>query len=261
MFKIIVCIKQVPGTNKVTLDAETKALKREGTESIINPYDMYALEEAIRIREAHKGTVTVLTMGPPQAEDALREALSLGVDDAILLSDRAFAGSDTLATSYALAKAIAKIGKFDIIICGKQTMDGDTGQVGPELAEMMDVPCITYVTKIDRLTTKRIEATRLVEEGYEKVGTCLPVVLTAVKELNTPRLPALKAMIKADTAKIPVWTAADIGADTSKLGLDGSPTKVIKVFVPQREIETRRISGKPREQATELVGILKDYNI
>lgn len=256
---IIVCIKQVPATNEVTIDPKTKALKREGTESIINPYDMYAIEEALDTRERYGGCVSVLTMGPPQAETALREALEIGIDKAVLLSDRAFAGSDTLATSYALAMAIIKLGPVDVIFCGKQTMDGDTGQVGPGIAEMLGIPCLTYVSKIRRLSKKRIEVTRLIEEGYENAAADLPVVITAIKELNQPRLPALKAMLKAKDAEILKWTAADIGADSARLGLAGSPTKVVKVFIPKRDKKSHIIEGKPEQQAGELIPILKSY--
>lgn len=259
--KMIVCIKQVPASNEVTIDPMTKALKREGAESMINPYDMHALEEALRTRERFGGSITVITMGPPQAETALREALGYGVDDAILLSDMAFAGADTLATSYALAMAINKLGRFDIVFCGKQTMDGDTGQVGPGLAEMLGIPCLTNVSAVNKLSRRSIKATRLIEEGYEKASTGLPVLITAIKELNHPRLPSLKAMLRAKSAEIPVWSAVDIKAETSRLGLAGSPTTVIKVFIPKRAIEARRIEGKPELQATELAGILSSYYI
>ena len=189
---IVVCLKQVPGTTEVKIDPKTNSLIRQGIPNIINPFDTYALEEAVRLKEKHGGKVTVLTMGPPQADAALREAVSLGADDTILLSDRAFATADTWATSNTLAGAIKKIGQFDIIICGRQTVDGDTGQVGPEMAEMLGVPFIAYVSKIEEIKDKYIRVTRAVEDGHEVIEAALPAVITVAKEINIPRLPSLR---------------------------------------------------------------------
>ncbi|MDH4233253.1 MAG: electron transfer flavoprotein subunit beta/FixA family protein, partial [Nitrospirota bacterium] len=181
--RIIVCIKQVPDTAEVKINPETGTLIREGVPSIINPFDMHAIEAGLQIKEKVEGKVTVLTMGPPQAETALRDAISMGADDALLLSDRAFAGSDTWATSYTLSKAIEKLGA-DIIICGKQAIDGDTAQVGPEVAEFLNIPHISYIKKIEDVTQGSIRVQRMMDEGHDIVESTLPVLLTVVKELN-----------------------------------------------------------------------------
>lgn len=258
---IIVCLKQVPSAGDVRIDPETKTLMREGVESVINPFDTYALEEGVRLKEKYGGTVTALSMGPPQAEKALREAVSLGADAAILISDRAFAGSDTLATSYALAKAIQHHGPFDLIICGKQAIDGDTAQVGPGIAVHLSVPQITYVRKIEEISETQIRAERMTEEGYDVVEAQLPAVITVVKEINEPRIASLKGKMAAKKAEIPTWTAADIGADTTRLGLDGSPTLVVEVFSPPAREGGKTLTGEPDEMATELVKELKELQV
>ena len=198
---IVVCIKQVPDTAEVRINPETNTLIRDGVPTIINPYDMHAIEAGLQIKEMTKGKVTVITMGPPQAESALREAISMGADDAMLLSDRAFAGADTWATAFTISKAIAKIGA-DIIICGKQAIDGDTAQVGPEMAEFLDIPHIAYVRKIEDIKPDSIKVQRMMDEGYDIVESSLPVLLTVVKELNQPRLPSLKGKMAAKKAEI-----------------------------------------------------------
>ena len=223
---IIVCIKQVPNTTDVKIDPTTNTLIRDGVESVINPFDAYAIEEAVRLKERFGGKVTVITMGPPQAESALREAISLGCDEAVLVSDRKFAGSDTWATSYTLSAAIRKIGAFDVIICGKQASDGDTAQVGPGIAAHLGLPQITYVRKIEEMDEKRIVAERLLEHGYEVIEAPLPCVLTVVKELNEPRLPSLKGKLAAKKAVIAQWKAADLGCEARLTGLDGSPIRL-----------------------------------
>lgn len=254
----VVCIKQVPDTNDVKIDPNTNTLMRDGVASIINPFDMYAIEEAIRLKTKHGGKVTALTMGPPQAEAALRESISMGVDDAILVSDRAFAGSDTYATSYTLAMALRKIGDATLVICGKQASDGDTAQVGPGMATHLDMAQITYVRKIEELDDNHIVAERLLESGYEVIESELPCMLTVVKEINEPRLPSLKGKMAARKAQITTWTAADINADPEMLGLDGSPTKVVKIFTPERHADGEMLEGEPNEVVEQLVGKLKD---
>jgi electron transfer flavoprotein beta subunit len=249
---IVVCIKQVPGTTEIKIDPKTNTLVREGVKSIVNPFDTYALEEGVRLKERYGGKVTVITMGPPQAEEALRETISLGADEAILLSDRAFAGSDTWATSYVLSKAVAKIANYDIVICGRQTLDGDTGQVGPELSEMLKVPFISYVSKVEEIKDKYIRVQRMIEEGHEEIETILPAVITVVKEINVPRLPSLRGSMKAKTAKIPVWNAAEIGVETDKAGIPGSPTRVVKIFFPKREHKSEMLQGTVEEQVAKL---------
>jgi len=254
----VVCIKQVPDTTNVRIDPKTNTLMREGVASIVNPFDVYAIEEGIRLKEKHGGKVTVITMGPPQADAALREAISMGADAGILISDRAFAGSDTWATSYTLSMAIRKLGDATLIICGKQASDGDTAQVGPGIATHLDLPQITYVRKVEQLEANRIVAERLLETGYEVIESALPCLLTVVKEINLPRLPSLKGKMAAKKAQIPVWTAKDLGADPLQIGLDGSPTKVVKIFTPPVRGGGEMIGGEPEQAVARLVELLKD---
>lgn len=234
---IIVCIKQVPGVTDVKINPDTNTLIREGVSSIINPFDMYAIEEGLRIKEKLGGKVKVVSLGPPQAINALKEAVGMGADEAISLSDRAFAGSDSWATAYALALAIKKMGDFNIILCGKQAIDGDTGQVGPGIASQLGVTQLIYVFKIIKLEPESgtITVERLLEEGREIVEAKLPVLLTVVKDINHPRGATLYHLRRAAKLRIPVWTATDLPeADLSKLGLKGSPTQVIKISSPPK---------------------------
>jgi len=254
---IIVCIKQVPDTAEVRINPETNTLVRDGVASIINPYDLHAIEAGLQIREKMGGRVTAITMGPPQAETALRDAISIGVDDAVLLTDRAFAGADTWATSYTLSKAIEKLGA-DIVICGKQAIDGDTAQVGPEIAEFLNVPHITYVSKIKDIREGSLRVERLMDEGYDVVESSLPVLLTVVRELNTPRLPSLKGKMAAKKAEIKKWALSDIGADADKVGLKGSPTQVRNIFAPEARKDRRMLEGTPEEQVDSLIVELRD---
>jgi len=255
---IIVSIKQVPDTTDVRINPETNTLVREGVKSIINPFDMYAIEEAVRLKERFGGKAIVITMGPPQAEAALREAISMGIDEAILISDRAFAGSDTWATSYTLACAIKKIRDFDLIICGKQATDGDTAQVGPGIAAHLGLPQVTYVKKIEEAKEKSMRVERLMEEGFEIIETPLPALLTVVKEINEPRIPSLKGMMRSKSAKITVWTAADIGADPCSIGLKGSPTQVVKIFTPPAKEGGQILKGDTEEIAAKIASLLKE---
>ena len=264
--KVIVCIKQVPDTTNVRINPETNTLVREGVASIINPFDVYALEEGIRIREKHGGTVTVLTMGPPQATDALREAISLGADEAVLVSDRAFAGADTLATAFTLAAAIRKLaaiavgtvpaGQVDIILMGRQAIDGDTGQVGPGVAENLAIPHFTDIRKIEEIGGGRIVVERLLEEGYARLATSLPVVLTVVKEINEPRLPSLKGKLAAKKKEILILKAAELEADPERFGLVGSPTQVMKIFTPPKPSGGKKFTGEPAETVGALLAEL-----
>lgn len=254
---IVVCIKQVPDTAEVRINPETNTLIREGVPGIINPYDMHALEAGLRIREITGGKVTVLTMGPPQAESSLREAVSMGADDAVLLTDRAFAGSDTWATAYVLSKAVRKIGA-DIIICGKQAIDGDTAQVGPEMAEFLDIPHISYIRMIEEVHIGRIRVQRLMDDGYDIVESSLPVLLTVVRELNQPRLPSLKGKMAAKKAEIRRWGFPDIGAEPEKIGIHGSPTLVKKIFTPAARKDKRLLHGSVEEQVDALVRELRE---
>ncbi|RKY41945.1 MAG: electron transfer flavoprotein subunit beta [Candidatus Makaraimicrobium thalassicum] len=257
--RILVLIKQVPDTTDVKIDPETNTLKREGVESIINPFDMYAIEEAIRVRETlGQGEVVVISMGPPQTEEALREAISMGCDRAVLISDRKFAGSDTWATSYTLSQAIRKIGDYKIIFCGKQASDGDTAQVGPGVSMHLDIPQVTYVKKIEKIDTAGATVERMTEEGYDIIEVPIPAVLTVVKEINEPRLPSLKGKMRAQKAGIQVWTADDVACDENKIGLDGSPTRVVKIFTPPPREGGRVLEGEPEQTSRELAELIKD---
>ncbi|MFH0839216.1 MAG: electron transfer flavoprotein subunit beta/FixA family protein [Candidatus Omnitrophota bacterium] len=256
--KIIVCIKQVPDTTDVKIDPKTNTLVREGVESIINPFDMYAIEEGLRIREKIGGSVTVVSMGPPQAEEALKEAISFGADEAYLISDRAFAGSDTLATSYTLSCAIKKINPFDLILCGKQAIDGDTAQVGPGIAVWLDIPQITFVKRIEEIKEGYIKAERMVEEGYEVIESQLPCLITVVKEINEPRLPSLKGKLRAKKYIVKKLTTNDLSSDPDKIGLKGSPTQVIKIFTPPVRTGGITLHGLTTEIVEKLAALLKD---
>jgi electron transfer flavoprotein beta subunit len=253
---IVVCIKQVPDTAEVKINTETGTLIREGVPSIINPFDMHAIEAGLQIKEKVGGKVSVLTMGPPQAETALREALAMGADEAVLLSDRAFAGSDTWATSFTLSKAISKM-SADVIICGKQAIDGDTAQVGPETAEFMNIPHISYVRKIEEVSGNSIKVQRMMDEGYDVVESSFPVLVTVVRELNEPRLPSLKGKMAAKKAEIKKWSSSDIMADESDLGLKGSPTQVKNIFTPEARSGRKILEGTPEDQVEALLQELR----
>ena len=258
---IIVLIKQVPDTTDVKIDPKTNTLKREGVASVINPFDMYAIEEAVRVKEQFGGKVTVISMGPPQAEQALRESISLGCDNAILLSDRKFAGSDTWATSYVLSQAIKKVGEYDIIFCGKQASDGDTAQVGPGVSTHLDIAQVTYVKKIEKIEDNKAIVERMTEEGFDIIEVLLPSVLTVVKEINEPRLPSLKGKMRSKKAEIQVWNALDIECDESKIGLDGSPTRVVKIFSPPAREKGCIFEGEPEEVVEKIVDVVKNIII
>jgi electron transfer flavoprotein beta subunit len=233
--KIAVCVKQVPDTTDVKINPETNTLVREGVASIMNPFDEYAVEEALLLKEKHGGEVHVITMGPPQAVDVLKQALAMGVDKAYLVSDRAFAGADTLATAYTLALTIRSLGDMDLVICGKQAIDGDTAQVGPGIATRLGMPQLTYICRVKSVdpAAKRIVVERLLEHGRETVESALPALLTVVKDINKPRPVSLMGIRKASRAEIPVLTAGAVGADENRIGLKGSPTWVTKVFSPE----------------------------
>ena len=253
---IIVCIKQVPGTNEVRMNKETNTIIREGVEAIINPFDTYAIEEGLRLKERFGGKVTAISMGIPAVAELLKETIALGVDDTVLLSDRAFAGADSLATAYALSMGVKKVSEYDLIICGKQATDGDTAQVGPSLAEKLGIPHTTYVRKIEEIGDGYIRCQRMTDDGYEVIELALPAVITVVKEIAEPRLPSIKGMMRAKKAVVTVWTADDIGADKELCGLKGSPTQVITTFVPVHDVKSEMIEGQPDEQAKRLADTL-----
>lgn len=255
--KIAVCIKQVPAAGDAKIDPETKRIIREGGKAVVNPFDLYAIEEAVRIKERTGGEVIALSMGPEKAKAALTEALSMGVDRAVLLSDRAFGGSDTWATSYALAKAIEKIGGVDLILCGKQAVDGDTAQVGAGIAAKLDIMQAANVWRIEEIGADTVTVKRINERGWDVVRLAYPALLTVVKDINIPRIPKLRDARAARRAEIPVWKPEDIGADPGKIGLKSSPTQVVKTAPPAaRRAETLKIDGSSEEAANVFVSEL-----
>lgn len=230
---IVIPIKQVPETSNVKMDEETGTMIREGVESIINPLDLYAIEVGIKLKEEHGGRVIVISMGPQSAEKALREAIAMGCDDGILITGKEFKGSDTWATSFVLSNAIRKVGSYDLVLAGERATDGDTGQVGPGIASFLGIPLATYTSKIVEIAGSSIIVERLVEDGYETLKMPLPCLLTVVKEISYPRLPTLRGKQKAKKVEIPVWSADDMQLDKSKIGLDGSPTRVVRISHPK----------------------------
>lgn len=259
MLHIAVCIKQVPDSREIRIDPKTNTLIRAGVPSIVNFYDMHGLEEALRIKDEIGAKVTVITMGPPPAEKGLKECIARGADEAILVTDRGFAGADTLATSYVVASTIQKAeelwGPVDIVFCGKQTLDGDTGQVGPGVACRLDFDQLTYVSKVEKVdpVARKVTVHRLLEDGIEVVETAMPVLITALKELNKVRRASMPGMIRAANYKPTVWTTADFpDMDRSKIGLKGSPTIVSKTWVPGlRSITADIIAGDTPEVVAE----------
>jgi electron transfer flavoprotein beta subunit len=254
--KIAVCIKQVPETTDVKINPATNTLVREGVASIPNPFDEFALEEALLTREKHGGEVHVLTMGPPQAVEVLKNALAVGADKVYLLCDREFAGADTLATAYTLAKAIERIGGVDLVICGKQAIDGDTAQVGPGIATRLGFPQVTYVSKVKEIdpANKKIVVERMLEGGKELVQSSLPCLITVLKDINDPRIPSLAGIKKASKAQIPTVTAKDLPVDPDRIGLKGSPTWVWEIFTPEARGGGEMLSG----ELTDVVPLLVD---
>lgn len=260
--KIIVCVKQVPDTNEIKINPETGTLIRDGVPSILNPDDANALEQALQVKDLYPDTtVSVITMGPPQAKDMLQECIAMGADEAILLSDRALGGSDTWATSNALSAGIKKIGVFDIIFAGRQAIDGDTAQVGPQIAEKLGVSQVTYVKEFEMLQDG-ILVKRALEDGYELLKVKTPCVLTAIKELNTPRYMSVRGILKAGKQEIKVWNASDIGVDLTTVGLKASPTNVFKSFTPKPKGAGVTVEGDtPKEKAASLMDSLREKHI
>ena len=254
--RIAVCVKQVPETKSVKMDPETRTVIRQGVQAIINPLDLYAIEAALVLKERHNAQVTAVSMGPPQAVSALKEAVAMGVDEAILVSDRAFAGSDTWATSYILARAIQQLGEFDLILCGERATDGDTGQVGPEMAAALDLPVITYVNHINKLQSGDLKVSRLVESGTEKLSMQLPGVLTVVKEIGEPRLPTFRGKLKAKALELPSFDLDTLKLDKSLIGLKGSPTRVVKIFRPKIVRDCEFVKAETEVQAVEAVNAM-----
>ncbi|MBN2154640.1 MAG: electron transfer flavoprotein subunit beta/FixA family protein [Candidatus Lokiarchaeota archaeon] len=252
----IVLIKQVPDATDVKTDPETGRLIRDGAVTI-NPFDMFAIEQAIQLKEQYGGKVIVLTMGPPNAKYSLEFCLAMGADDAILLTDRAFAGADTIATSYTLAKAIEKVPEFDIIFCGIKTTDGDTGQIGADVAEFLNLPNIYYVNKIHEIAENSIIVEKQFEDRMQVVQSELPVVISMIKGANTPRFPTLEGKMEAFRKPVTTYTATDVQADPKQIGAEGSPTKVLRVFPPPKR-EKGRILPESDDNIAELVQFLKE---
>ncbi|MFX0070237.1 MAG: electron transfer flavoprotein subunit beta/FixA family protein [Candidatus Hermodarchaeota archaeon] len=266
--KIFVCIKQVPGISEVKIDPKTNTLVREGIPSIMNPHDKHAVELALTLKEQNGGEVIALSMGPPQAESVLREALSMGADEACLLTDRAFAGADTLATSHTLALGVKKILSESkekenyVVICGVQAIDGDTAQVGPEMAEELGIPQITYVLKFELKGNKVIVERAFRPEETVVIETKLPVLISVLKEINHPRYPSMDGIVDAYSKKeVKFLTADDLSAKKENIGLTGSMTEVWKIFVPERKGEHRILEGSIDKQTGDLCELLKEDNI
>lgn len=258
--QIIVCVKQVPDfsrVDRVPLDPRTGAIVRAGVPAFLNPFDRHAVEEALRLREAHGGIVTAVTMGPPQARTALQDTLIMGADRAVLLSDAAFAGADTLATSYVLAQAIRRLGPFDLVICGRETLDSGTGHVAPSLAEWLDLPQITYVRKLE-IRGGLLWAQRTVEDGYQEIQGPVPMVISVTKETNEPRPLRLRAVAAAAEKEIAVWGLADLGLERELVGLAGSPTQVPRVFPPEPRPGAEIIDGSPPAAVDALIARLRE---
>ena len=260
---IITLIKQVPDTTEIKIDPKTGNLIREGIESIINPDDRHAIEMAVALKEKHGGKTVAVSMGPPQTIDAISEAIGMGIDEGMLLTDRNFGGADTWATSFTLGKAIEKINKYDLIICGRQAIDGDTAQIGPQVAEFLGLPQLTYVMDIEELDDKRIIVRRALVNGYERIESPLPALITVVGELNRPRYPRVDLLINAckEKARITHWNAADLGVSVQEIGLPGSLTRVMKTFSPKMKREGEMLAGDKTEVVSQLVDRLVNNHL
>ncbi|NLK65207.1 MAG: electron transfer flavoprotein subunit beta/FixA family protein [Tissierellia bacterium] len=254
--KIIVCVKQVPGTNEVKIDPLTNTIIRENVPAIINPFDTYAIEEAVRIKERSGAFIYGISMGIPAAQEMLKEAISLGIDKGILMTDRKFAGADTLATAYALSKGIEKIGEYDLIICGRQATDGDTAQVGPSLARTLNIAYATDISRIIEINNNKMHCLKITDDGYEEILIKLPALITVVKEINMPRLPSIKSMKTAKKSIIEIVDFQYVEAEENRTGLKGSPTQVRKTFVPVHKVNNILIEGTVEEKADKLSEIL-----
>ena len=255
---IIVCIKQVPSSNEVRLNPVTNTIIRDAKQSVINPYDRFAVEEAIRIKEKTGARVTILSMGIPATERLLRDAISQGADDAMLLSDRAFAGADTLATSYTLSLGAREAGKVDLVLCGKMAIDGDTAQIGPELAEHMGIPHVSDVCEFVKVTEQEIVCIRARDYGKEVVRVTLPALLTVDKDINVPRLPSIAGIRRMENAPFKKMDAMMVGADRNRIGLDGSPTQVVRTFVPSRVRECVFFEGNMEEKISNALSVMEE---
>ncbi|WP_188397985.1 electron transfer flavoprotein subunit beta/FixA family protein [Sporomusa sp. GT1] len=255
---IVVCIKQVPGTTEVEVDKETGVLKREGVDSKMNPYDLYAVETALRLKEQHNAVIKAVSMGPPQASVIIQEAFMMGVDEGILLTDRKFGGADVLATSYTLAQGLRKMGDIDLIICGKQTTDGDTAQVGPELAEFLGIPHVAYVRRIVEVKQHSIIVEMDMTNTVETVEVLSPCLITVEKEIFQPRLPSFKLKLQTKDKEIAFYGLKDFTDQNElKYGLNGSPTRVLRIFTPESNIDREIWRGNADELAGKMAAKLQ----
>jgi len=258
---IIVCIKQVLNPehfSKISLDPVTKTINREGIPVITNPWDKNALEEGLRIRERFSGKVVVLSMGPPQTRKSLEEALAMGADEAFLLCDRAFAAADTLATAYTLARGVQKIGHFDLVLCGNETVDSGTGQVGPQLAQFLGITCITSVKEISFEEERKLIVKRGLERGHMKVKVELPALLAVGQEINKPRLITAFGIMQAAETDIAVWGCEDIGAELDSIGVKGSPTRIVETFQHRPKRKGKIMTGSPEEMVKKTIEKLRE---
>ena len=258
---IVICIKQVPETTEVEFDKETGRLKREGVAAVINPFDEYAIETGLRLREKFGGKVKALSMGPPMAEQALRDAIAMGCDEGILVSDRVFGGADTWATSLTIAKAIQLTGPHDIIICGLKTTDGDTGQTGPEIAEHLGEPCISYVSQIFDVKDGKVTLKRNLDDGVETLEAPLPLIITVSKDIGQPRLATLRGRLAAKKATIKHITNKEMGMNPKELGLEGSYTRVTKIFTPEPHAGGEVVEGTADMLADAIYRKLKEAKV
>lgn len=257
--RIAVCMKAVPSTTEVRMDPKTNTIIRDGKQSVVNPFDASALEVALEVKERCGGSVTVVSMGIPDTERLLRDAIARGADDGILLTDRAFAGADTLATSYALSLAFGRMGEpCDLVLCGKMAVDGDTAQIGPELAGLLDMPCVAGVTELVDIDDARAVVRCETDGGKATVEVALPAVLTVTKDVATLRMPSIAGVRRGEAGDVVSLSAAEAGADPTRCGLDGSPTQVVRSFVPERTNEARVVEGTPAEQAAALADIFEE---
>ena len=256
--RILVCIKAVPSSTEVRFDPVSHTIIRDGRQAVINPFDAAAMACALIMKKALGAHVAAVSMGILDTVRILRDLVARGADEAVLLSDRAFAGADTLATSYALSCAVRKTGMPDLILCGKMAVDGDTAQIGPELAAALDIPAVTNVKKIETVSETEITVVREADRGDQRVTVAFPALITVVKDIADPEMPSIAGIREAETKTIPVFAAADIGADPERCGLKGSPTQVVRTFTPEKRKETVRITGSVTEQAARLADIISE---
>jgi electron transfer flavoprotein beta subunit len=258
---IVVCVKQVPSSNEARMDPVTNTVIRENVASILNPFDAFAVEEAIRLKERYDASVMAISMGVPSAAQTLRGVLALGIDQAMLLTDRAFAGADTLATANALAAGIGVLPCPDLILCGRMATDGDTAQVGPMLAELLDIPHITDVAEIEEIRAGQVTVRKLTDDGYVRLRVPLPALLSVTKEINVPRLPSIAGVLRGAEAEVQICTAAQLGVEAERVGLAGSVTRVVRTMRPDHRVKGEALTGTVAEQASALLQRLREKKL